>query len=88
MNVVKVRGNIPLNLAAERGNIDIAQLLLDRNAKIDAIGKYGRTALIIAVIHRREKVARFDRDAYMKVRDDEFDRMALLWDVRFGPYAW
>jgi len=47
----------PLQLAAERGELDIAALLITHKADIDAADSYGRTPLLIATSNRHWQLA-------------------------------
>ena len=48
-----------LHKAASSGNLDIARLLVEHGADVDAENKWGRTAYQIAFNGRREEVAQF-----------------------------
>lgn len=44
-------GFTPLHFTAEQGNIEVAKVLLERGAEVDAVNQFGNTALSIAVFN-------------------------------------
>ena len=46
-----------LHVASHRGDLDIARLLLEHRAEVDAEDKSGRTAYQIALINQHNEVA-------------------------------
>jgi len=51
-------GNTPLHLAAEHGFLDVARLLLEHGADVNAIGKSGWTPLHVAAVNGRMAIVR------------------------------
>lgn len=46
-------GFVPLHLAAQQGNVEFAEVLLEAGAIVDAVNKYGNTPLFVAVFNSR-----------------------------------
>ena len=54
-------GNTPLFYAADRGQLDMAKLLLDHGAKVNAKDDSGKTPLIIALEYKQTEMAKLLR---------------------------
>jgi ankyrin repeat protein len=51
-------GQAPLHGAAFKGDLQVATLLLDHGAQVDAAGPNGKTALMFAAMFNRADIAR------------------------------
>ncbi len=65
-------GETPLHAVAVGGHLDVAQLLLDCGAKLDAADTYGKTALHAAATQGQYDVVRFLVNAGANVRARNF----------------
>ena len=59
MDAAERDGKTALMLAAEKGRVEVARLLLDRGAAVDAIAIAGQTALLFAARAKHAGIARF-----------------------------
>ncbi|KAJ0263172.1 Acyl-CoA-binding domain-containing protein 2 [Hirschfeldia incana] len=59
VNAWDSEGRTPLHWAIDRGHLDIAKLLVDKNANVNAKDKEGKTPLHYAVVCDREAIAEF-----------------------------
>ncbi|CAI0452504.1 unnamed protein product [Linum tenue] len=66
-------GRTPLHWAVDRGHLNIVELLVGRNADVNAKDSEGQTALHYAVVCEREGIAEFlvKRDANVNVKDND-----------------
>lgn len=71
IKLLNLREQTPLMLAAMSGNAEMAALLLEHGAKINAMDEYGRTALMRAIIegHNEVTVLLVRNKAYVNARD-------------------
>ena len=70
----------PLHIAAQRGNLEIAQLLIDRGAKINEVTSDGQTPLHLAAMGGYTKVADLliNWGALISIKD-KCDKTPLDW---------
>ncbi len=72
--------NLPIHIAAEAGNKEIAELLISKGADIEAVGKYKFTALHAALVAKQSDFAGFLIKKGADVNAlDAFGRTPLIW---------
>lgn len=73
VNAKDSEGRTPLHWAIDRGHLDIAKLLVDKNADVNAKDNEGQTPLHYAVVCDREAIAEFlvKQKANTASKDDE-----------------
>ena len=80
-----IEGSSALHAAAERGSLDLVEILIRKGAPIDARDVAGRTALELAELRGQEQAARLLREQAAIPRDHSTSR--ATYDAHGEPYV-